>query len=58
MELYRHGKDVTLARYWGESHSNASPANIRDYWQLIVGFLDRHLRGVMPAEAQPMPSRN
>lgn len=44
MELYRHGKDARLARYWGENHTNASPANIRDYWQLITAFFDEHLK--------------
>lgn len=44
MELYRHGKDATLARYWGEGHSNASAENIRDYWRLITTFFDEHLR--------------
>lgn len=44
MELYRHGKDARLARYWGENHTNASPANIRDYWRLTVSFFDEHLK--------------
>lgn len=44
MELYRHGKDAQLVRYWGESHTNASPGNIRDYWSTIIAFFDEHLK--------------
>jgi dipeptidyl aminopeptidase/acylaminoacyl peptidase len=41
--LYRLGKTARFVRYWGEGHSPASPANIRDMWQRIYGWLDEYL---------------
>ncbi|MES3150845.1 alpha/beta hydrolase family protein [Sphingomonas faeni] len=44
VELAREGKDATLVRYWGENHTNASPGNIRSYWDRVVRFFDLRLR--------------
>ncbi|WP_157219183.1 alpha/beta hydrolase family protein [Flavisphingomonas formosensis] len=43
MGLHRLGRDVTLLRYWGESHVLTSPANIRDQYQRIFAWLARTL---------------
>lgn len=37
--LHRAGKDAQLVRYAGEGHVLAVPANIRDEWKRIGGFL-------------------
>ena len=44
MALYRQGKPARFVRYWGEGHSIDSPANIRDEWQQIFGWLDQNLK--------------
>jgi len=44
MALYRQGKPARFVRYWGEGHTLDSPANIRDEWQQIFGWLDQHLK--------------
>ena len=41
--LYRQGKPVQFLRYWGEGHNIESPANIRDMWERIFAWLDKHL---------------
>ncbi|WP_332768900.1 alpha/beta hydrolase family protein [Phenylobacterium sp.] len=41
--LYRQGKDAMLVTYWGEGHAFASPANIRDMYQTMLGWLARTL---------------
>jgi dipeptidyl aminopeptidase/acylaminoacyl peptidase len=41
MSLYRQGKRASFVRYWGEGHSIASPANIRDMWQRIFRWLEQ-----------------
>jgi dipeptidyl aminopeptidase/acylaminoacyl peptidase len=46
--LDRAGKEARYVRYWGEGHSLSSPANIRDLWQRIDGFLRD--AGVLPAK--------
>lgn len=46
--LLRAGKDARYVRYWGEGHGPSSPANIRDMWKRIDGFLAEN--GVSPAE--------
>jgi dipeptidyl aminopeptidase/acylaminoacyl peptidase len=38
--LYRLGKRARFARYWGEGHRFASPANIRHMWGEIFSWLD------------------
>ncbi len=38
--LYRQGKRARFARYWGEGHTETSPANIRDVWKQIYDWLD------------------
>jgi alpha-beta hydrolase superfamily lysophospholipase len=56
--LHRQGKWGRLVTYWGETHSNASPANVRDVYQEIFDWLDRTLgdEALMPrAGAAPMP---
>jgi dipeptidyl aminopeptidase/acylaminoacyl peptidase len=42
--LYRQGKRAAFVRYWGEGHVLESPANIRDMWQRIYGWLDENLK--------------
>ena len=42
--LKRLGKEVEFARYFGEGHVLSKPANIRDSWQRIVAWFDKHLR--------------
>jgi dipeptidyl aminopeptidase/acylaminoacyl peptidase len=44
MALYRQEKRARFVRYWGEGHSIDSPANIRDQWEQIFGWLDEHLK--------------
>jgi dipeptidyl aminopeptidase/acylaminoacyl peptidase len=44
MALFRQGKRARFVRYWGEGHSIDSPANIRDQWKQILGWLDDHLK--------------
>ena len=38
--LYRAGKEAVYVRYWGEGHGPSSPANMRDLWERIDGFLE------------------
>jgi dipeptidyl aminopeptidase/acylaminoacyl peptidase len=42
--LQRLGKRVEFARYWGEGHNFASPANIRDEWEREFAWFDRFLQ--------------
>jgi dipeptidyl aminopeptidase/acylaminoacyl peptidase len=42
--LKRLEKDAELVRYFGEGHVLSKPANIRDSWQRIVAWFDKHLR--------------
>jgi dipeptidyl aminopeptidase/acylaminoacyl peptidase len=44
MALYRQGKRARFVRYWGEGHGIDSPANLRDQWEQIFGWLDEHLK--------------
>jgi dipeptidyl aminopeptidase/acylaminoacyl peptidase len=44
MEAARSGADATLVRFWGEGHEVSSPGNVRQYWNLVIGFFDRTLR--------------
>ena len=37
--LYRQRKDAALLTYWGEGHTFASPANIRDLYASILDWL-------------------
>lgn len=39
--LYRQGKRAQFVRYWGEGHVLESPANIRDMWNRIFGWMDQ-----------------
>ena len=52
MGLARLGRDATLVRYWGEGHTLASPANIRDYWGRVLSWADDRLK----PEAEPVIS--
>ncbi len=59
--MHRQGKWARLATYWGESHSNASPANVRDVYREIFDWLDRTLGDEalnLPVGAAPMPGPN
>lgn len=56
--MHRQGKWSRLVTYWGETHSNASPANVRDVYREIFDWLDRTLgeESLRPQEgAAPMP---
>ena len=56
--MHRQGKWARLVTYWGETHSNASPANVRDVYREIVDWLDRTLgeEAFTPREGDaPMP---
>lgn len=50
--LYRMGKKASFIRYWGEGHVIESPANVRDMWNRIFGWLDEHLAGPDPVSAE------
>lgn len=52
MAMHRLGRDAILLRYGGEGHVASSPANIRDQWQRIFGFLSRYLG---PVEGSQIP---
>jgi hypothetical protein len=39
-----------FVRYWGEGYGIDSPANIRDEWAQIFGWLDQHLKGTSPEQ--------
>jgi dipeptidyl aminopeptidase/acylaminoacyl peptidase len=49
--LYRQGKRARFVRYWGEGHVLRSPANIRDMWQRIYGWLDECFQDKAPQAA-------
>lgn len=53
--LYRQGKDAMLVTYWGEGHSFASPANIADMYQTMLGWLARTMPNSEPSGAPPGP---
>lgn len=56
--MHRQGRWARLVTYWGETHSNASPANVRDVYREIFDWLDRTLGDQAlrpPAGAAPMP---
>lgn len=56
--MHRQGKWARLVTYWGETHSNASPANVRDVYREIFDWLDRTLseEALTPREGDaPMP---
>ncbi|WP_380879405.1 S9 family peptidase [Sphingomonas sp. DBB INV C78] len=46
--LYRQNKDAMLVTYWGEGHVVTSPANVRDFYSRVFGFLNRTM-GDAPA---------
>ncbi len=55
--LYRQQKDAALLTYWGEGHTFASPANIRDLYASILDWLDLTLAPPAPsAGPRPPPS--
>jgi dipeptidyl aminopeptidase/acylaminoacyl peptidase len=41
--LVRQGKPVRFVRYWGEGHILTNPANIRDYWRQLFGWLQLYI---------------
>lgn len=41
--LYRERATAEYVTYWGEGHGPLSPANIRDMWQRIFTWFDKHL---------------
>ncbi|MBI1198947.1 MAG: prolyl oligopeptidase family serine peptidase [Phenylobacterium sp.] len=48
--LYRQGKDAALVTFWGEGHVVASPGNVRDLYERVLGWLD-----VTMAPRRPTP---
>lgn len=50
--LFRLGRDARLVTYWGEHHHLTSPANIRDRYAEIFGWLER----TMPRSPDVIPS--
>ena len=42
--LYRLGKKAKFVRYWGDSHTLESPANIRDMWNRVFEWFDEHFK--------------
>jgi dipeptidyl aminopeptidase/acylaminoacyl peptidase len=42
--LKRLEKQAELVRYFGEGHVLSKPANIRDSWQRIAAWFDKHLK--------------
>ncbi|MBA2760840.1 MAG: prolyl oligopeptidase family serine peptidase [Segetibacter sp.] len=42
--LSRQGKRVRFVRYWGESHSTDSSANLRHRWQQILDWFGQYLK--------------
>ncbi len=42
--LKRLGKEVTYLKYGGEGHGLAQLPNLKDYWDRVIGFLDKHLK--------------
>lgn len=53
--LYRQNKDAVLVTYRGEGHIIQGPANVRDEYDRVFGFLDRDLR---PGPQDPPPSHS
>ena len=50
--LFRQGKDAQLITYWGEGHVIGSPANLRDFYARVIGFLADNL--AVKARAVPV----
>lgn len=42
--LSRLGKKARFVRYWGDSHTLESPANIRDMWNRVFEWFDEHFQ--------------
>ena len=56
--LNRQEKRARLVTYWGEGHTNVSPANILDVYDQILSWLEETLGdGVVQAEP-PRPAPN
>lgn len=56
--ILRTGGEARMVTYWGEQHLLWSPANIRDYYGQIFGWLERVLRGtetVTPSAPVSLP---
>lgn len=59
--MHRQGKWARMVTYWGEGHSNSSPANVRDVYREIFDWLERTMgpEGVTPRTGDaPMPEPN
>lgn len=50
--LYRLRKEAMYVTYWGEPHGLISPANIRDMWQRMFDWYERHLVAPSSPEAK------
>jgi dipeptidyl aminopeptidase/acylaminoacyl peptidase len=59
--LFRQNKDAELVTYWGEGHVVASPANLRDLYARVFGWLGATLKdpnpGRHPCRAMPPTGR-
>lgn len=55
--LHRQGKSAKLIVYWGEGHDIASPANLRDVYDEVFGWLGQALtvRSVRPSGSGEPP---
>ncbi|MGV9009953.1 S9 family peptidase [Brevundimonas sp.] len=56
--MHRQGKWARMVTYWGEGHSNSSPANVRDVYREIFDWLERTLGPEAVnarTDAAPMP---
>ncbi|HEX7113965.1 MAG TPA: prolyl oligopeptidase family serine peptidase [Steroidobacter sp.] len=56
--LYRLGRRVEFARYWGEAHNFVSPANITDLWKRLYDWFDTWLNVPRDAEGRLLWSGN
>jgi dipeptidyl aminopeptidase/acylaminoacyl peptidase len=50
--LRRLGKPVEYARYGGMGHNATDPGNERDYFERIIGWFDRQLKGDVTAASR------
>ena len=53
--LWRQGKTVELATYWGEGHGISSPGDLRDLLGRAFGWLDSYLGGDGPTATGATP---
>jgi dipeptidyl aminopeptidase/acylaminoacyl peptidase len=49
--LRRLGKEVEYRRYGGEGHVPQGRANVADYWNAVIGWFDRWVKGSVKGRA-------